>query len=381
MNERWLGVWSFWGDVHPDFADRKQDVESRVAAITRNNDAEELGQLALSDRYLREGYSGPRREHFDLEREAVRLGAFKALEGETQRAAGELRVASLAPAAEADLVCVKTPDLFKSLSPRDGLFRLDRDSWPEECRGNDPFFAFGDYAVYPHPFIRGYRELMGDLIGLGLDGELEVKVALDPARATSRADAASALLLDYWFGCRLTRSTLDSLAPEHLGETWHMRPVGREQFIDTLPLAATVFRWSAEGPIKTLEVDEVAPAESWAAQEGPFVVNRYLHALRDTRERRFVHVDGAVRAYDADLYQATDESPKGDRGPTRRYRKLFRVDGNIADHDWGRIVAHYFRGNELVIEYFGELVDERPGAEPLEAPPTVTVPAMVPRDD
>jgi hypothetical protein len=46
-----------------------------------------------------------------------------------------------------------------------------------------------------------------------------------------------------------------------------------------------------------------------------------------------------------------------------RYRKLFHVDGALDDDLWGRIVAHFVRGNELAIEYFGELLDERPGAE------------------
>ena len=59
------------------------------------------------------------------------------------------------------------------------------------------------------------------------------------------------------------------------------------------------------------------------------------------------------------------------------YRKLFRVDGQIDDVDWGRIVAHFFRSNDLVIEYFGELLDERPGAPAIDKPPSFTVPAIV----
>lgn len=40
------------------------------------------------------------------------------------------------------------------------------------------------------------------------------------------------------------------------------------------------------------------------------------------------------------------------------YRKLFRLDGPMADDDWARLVAHFFRDNELVIEYFGHILDE-----------------------
>lgn len=76
------------------------------------------------------------------------------------------------------------------------------------------------------------------------------------------------------------------------------------------------------------------------------------------------------------MYQATQDNPKGSCGEAVHYRKLFRVDGEVEDAAWGKIVAHYFRGNELVIEYFGELVDERGWAPPPDEPPTSTVPAM-----
>lgn len=76
-------------------------------------------------------------------------------------------------------------------------------------------------------------------------------------------------------------------------------------------------------------------------------------------------------------YHATVDNPKGERGHPVRYRKFFRVDGQIDDADWGRIVAHFFRSNDLVIEYFGELLDERPGAPAIDEPPGFTVPAIV----
>ncbi len=184
------------------------------------------------------------------------------------------------------------------------------------------------------------------------------------------------LLADYWFGCTLTRETIDSVHPEHLGTTWHVRPPDRPTSFGTHPVAATVFRWQADEHVKTLEVIEIAPRDSRVARQGPYVVNRYLHALRNTQLKRFTHVDGAARAYSYDSYEATNDDPKGSCGDVLRYRKLFRVDGPVNDADWGRVVAHFFRGNELVIEYFGELADERGWAPPPDEPPTSTVPAM-----
>lgn len=373
-NEDWRSIWAYWGDVHESFASEKADVEQRIAAIAADNDCAALVRFAAEDRALVTGNSGPPRSVTDPD--LVRVAAFRLLELELGQAQHELHVGALEPARASDLVCRRTPGLWEALSPRHALFRLNRASWPEECVGNDPFFAFGDRAVYPHPFIRDYRELMLDLVRLGLAG-LDAKIAIDPARATSRADAHYGLMADYWFGCKLSRATLDSLDPDDLGETWHMRPVDHEDDFWTLPLAATVFRWSAEGPIKTLVVDEIVPRDSRRAAVGPYMVNRYLHACRDTARRQFLHVDGAVRAYDADIYGATRENPKGERGIARHYRKLFRLDGLIPDEDWGRLVAHFFRGNELVIEYFGELLDERFGSQPLADVPTSPVPAVV----
>jgi hypothetical protein len=90
-----------------------------------------------------------------------------------------------------------------------------------------------------------------------------------------------------------------------------------------------------------------------------YVVNRYLHSIRDTRRRSFIHLDGAAKAFPRDRYGPTVEQPDLPQGQPL-YRKLFRIDGDIPDAEWARLVAHYFRENELVIEYFGELLDERP---------------------
>lgn len=79
----------------------------------------------------------------------------------------------------------------------------------------------------------------------------------------------------------------------------------------------------------------------------------------DTAERRFIHVDGAAKAFPIDGYAADSEWPSARKGDCTHYRKMWRVEGSIADADWGRLVGHFFRGNELVVEYFGEILDER----------------------
>ncbi len=355
LNERWTRVWSYWGPgEYPTAAAEKADIEQHVAAILRDNDADAVMALAREDDLLRNGMVGPR--EFDLNTEALRLGAFRLLEIELSRTQERLRLQSLEPARADDVVCQLTPGLWSVLTKRDRLFPLTRESLSKQV-GNDPFFLHLDRAVFPHPFIRGARELLGDLMFLGFRGS-DVKIALDPVRAQPAAEAQVIFLADYWFGCRLRRSDLDD--PRHVGETWHVRPLDRPVEFGLKPLAATVFRWSLDGTLKTLEIDEIEPADETEA-DGPYRINRYLHAVRDINVQRFVHVDGAVRAYDESRYAATRADPKGDRGDVVHYRKLFRVDDVIDDDIWGHIVAHFFRGNELVIEYFGELLDERSG--------------------
>ena len=51
--------------------------------------------------------------------------------------------------------------------------------------------------------------------------------------------------------------------------------------------------------------------------------------------------------------------PQREKGENPVYRKMWRVEGPIEESEWGRLVGHFFRGNELVIEYFGEALDER----------------------
>jgi hypothetical protein len=369
LNEHHVRVWTYYRDGDYWALAEKADVDARVAAILRDNDHEALVRFARDDLWLRNHYTGPGLGETDLANDALKLGVFRLLELELWKTTGALRRASLAPATEEDLVCRLTPGLWGALSPRHRLFPLTTESWPPRA-GNDPHFALGDRAIYPHAYVRPYRELMGDLYRLAARGH-ETKVALDPNRAESLDRASGSVMLDYWFGCKLTLESLDDL--NAIGETWHVRPPDRELAIDSLPLAATVFRWQRDGKIKILEVEELLPRD---ATDGPYVINRYLHALRDTESHHFVHVDGAVRAYVAETYLATCDNPKGEKGEVLHYRKLFRVDGLLDNDAWGRLVAHYFRRNELVIEYFGELLDERPSAETPTAVPTHSVGAM-----
>jgi hypothetical protein len=59
---------------------------------------------------------------------------------------------------------------------------------------------------------------------------------------------------------------------------------------------ATDFWWSAEGISKVLKVEETVPRSAYRDRTSA-VWNRFLHSIRDTVESRFVHLDGAIKAY------------------------------------------------------------------------------------
>ena len=84
-----------------------------------------------------------------------------------------------------------------------------------------------------------------------------------------------------------------------------------------------------------------------------WVFARYLHAIRDTTKKSFVHCDGALKAFAAERYPQTQQDFRS-RGKGDHYRKLFRVDGEFPASVWSELACSWFRGNNLIGEYFAE---------------------------
>jgi hypothetical protein len=77
-----------------------------------------------------------------------------------------------------------------------------------------------------------------------------------------------------------------------------------------------------------------------------------VHAERDLQNKAFRHFDGAAKVYHQNSYTSRLElaMPKNPR--PAHYLKLFRIDGAIELQDWLSLVSMFFKGNEMVIEYF-----------------------------
>ncbi|MDP9358075.1 MAG: hypothetical protein M3Q71_07330 [Chloroflexota bacterium] len=114
--------------------------------------------------------------------------------------------------------------------------------------------------------------------------------------------------------------------------------------------------WSYRDGIKTVQMEELVPADAKEFAGAPYVANGYVHAQWHLNDACFRHFDGAVRIYDkrryelrlgSDLRNHTSETRADD------YVKLFRLDGSLRLEFWSNIVTRFYRHNELVIEYLG----------------------------
>jgi len=354
INERFFRVWDYERDgPFPHCRAVKDEAERLAAEIQAENPAEELFAATEGDLSFMRGSSFRGPERYARE-QGTRPAAFRQLELLLHRQVGDLNLASVQPPSREDRVCRVVPGLFDALSRRDGLLPLRPEMVPRKIN-HDRYLYFGEHALFPHPGISGARELVGDLWALAAAGA-DIRVAIDPNRVVHREDTQDAVLLDYWFGIKPTRADLDDLSV--VGHTRHERRADMHGRFGSGELVGTDFWWSAEGNRKVLKVEETVPRSAYRDRTSA-VWNRFLHSIRDTAERRFVHLDGAIKAYPVEHYGADFDSPTARKGEDPVYRKMWRVEGPIEESEWGRLVGHFFRGNELVIEYFGEALDER----------------------
>jgi hypothetical protein len=192
---------------------------------------------------------------------------------------------------------------------------------------------------------------------------VQTRIALDPHRVVPRDQRPDMGLYDYWFGVRVDARSLDD--PRAVGRVRFERRADAHD-LGLLPLLAIdVHWWLQDEHCKAVEIEETVPRDPHEAAAG-LVINRYLHAIRDMRRHRWIHVDGAIKAYNQATYEPSRQLTNARKGQPEAYRKLWRADGDLHDGDWGRLLGHYFRDNELVIEAFGSLLDERPGVTPAD---------------
>jgi hypothetical protein len=362
VDERRFNVWEFARDGEfVRHREHKDELERLVASVLAETPAEQLRDLARSDQPLIEGSTFRGFERFDPDNGDLRVIAVRQIEHAVHEAGYRLFDAAYLPATPSDRACRTVPRLFERLETADLLLPLTSEMVREALGWDDRVICVDGFALFPHPALRPARELVQGLCALAAAGR-DVRIAIDPHAVIPITDVESIGLFDYWYGMKLTLDGLDD--PHVIGVTVHARrPDQQDEYM--APLLRTEFRWSSYGASqKSLQVQETVPRSAVLADHGyaklgsQYVQNRYLHSIRDIPSRSFIHLDGAAKAFRRETYGPTASDPMADQGDPI-YRKLFRIDGELGNDAWARLVTHYLRGNELVIEYFGELVDER----------------------
>jgi len=137
------------------------------------------------------------------------------------------------------------------------------------------------------------------------------------------------------------------------GEVTEHRRLNKDPMLERmLPLEATQVMWTRKVREKTVQIEELVPANSSRCNTTDRVLNRYVHSIWRMDQTAFTHVDGAIRAYSKDCYGLRLGSDlRNYPGKASAYRKLFRIDGPLDVGEWSDLVSMFFFGNELVVEY------------------------------
>ncbi|MGD9734935.1 MAG: hypothetical protein AB7V58_04905 [Solirubrobacterales bacterium] len=258
-------VWEFWGEgPYPSSEDLKEEVDARVGEVLRGWSARELAEFARADSWARVGLAEEGWVHPGDDRAAHlrRRLAMRIVELGLWEAEHELRLRTLSDPSPEDRAFSTVPELWEALTERDLLLPLTEERLAEPLSA-DPSLRFGDFALFPNPYLRREREFFWELCDLARTGLYEVKVAIDPFRVVPGDELAMKLLEDYWFGARITRENLDSLDQGDLGRTFHRRDVSTpagEVAQTFYPLIGTSFDWSLrDHTVKVLQVERSAP--------------------------------------------------------------------------------------------------------------------------
>lgn len=248
------------------------------------------------------------------------------------------------------------PELEGKFTPRDFLLPIGRAVKP-----GYGWVTYKDHDIHVHPGLRrsfsaransGLLSLLWYQHGCGLN----VGVAVDHSRICPAGEIPRVIERDRWFGAPFASNDLD--------DTNAVGPVVFYRARDVSPFEhaglRTEFWWSRDGKLKVFTVEELPSPDSPCV--GSRRLCRFVHAIRDTETRRFVHMDGAITIYESEVYErryAQTVNHHEQRIWSSSKVKLFRLDvpGDRPDLEipldtWVDIICSFFRGNELVLEYF-----------------------------
>jgi hypothetical protein len=214
-------------------------------------------------------------------------------------------------------------------------------------------FEHDGMLIFAHPFFRRSLSRLNSLNSpflsqlFSLQGEsgLDVRVALDEDMVGLAHTFQDYFELEYWWGPKFN----DDLERISLGIA---RYEATEMERDFHGISRREFWWYAQDEARTFECEELRDLPAVGTGDESFGC-RFVHSRLDPDSGKPVHLDGAVRMYDAkamvqrldqDIYRA---------GRHSKYTKLWRVDGQLSVTKWKELICHFYRNNWQVGEYLG----------------------------
>jgi hypothetical protein len=232
----------------------------------------------------------------------------------------------------------------------DGLLHID-----DRFHLFDGGIEYKDHVIHYHQFLRrGYRsnpnfDFLGQFIRYYIQtgGNNSFRVAIDHHRIMPKEFYQHLVEMDTWYGPRFDKSKLDDINEVGLTIVKRTSPSPFDLFFDKLE--RTEFFWSYRDGIKTFEVEEISDKELF---HDPYYLNKYVHSERDVKLKRLRHCDGAVKVYLKDDYENRLSTYLPKELKSFKKIKLFRIDGDIGIDEWIALLSMFFKGNEMIMEYF-----------------------------
>lgn len=217
------------------------------------------------------------------------------------------------------------------------------------------FFRRGFYGSHNVDFLHRFAKYYHDSV------DNTFRIALDHNRIMPYEFYQRTLEFDTWYGYPFNISDIDNR--KKVGLTVVKRnEYYPYDFYNTLD--RTEFLWTFKEPIKTFQIEEISNSHHTHEH---FNLNKYIHSERNILTQQLTHFDGAVKVYLQNQYEKRFSTDlKGDsKGQTKI--KLFRIDGNINLEIWSELINYFYRGNEMLIEYFNPEQFEKQYREVIEA--------------
>lgn len=240
------------------------------------------------------------------------------------------------------------PELINKMD-KDGLLCIDSDFILF-----DSGIEYKNHILHYHQFLRREYtsnpnfDFLGGFIGYysHTKNKNQFRIAIDHRRIMPKEFYAHIGELDTWRGLPFDANKLDD--PNYVGLTVLERNKN-SLFEQTCSLDRTEFYWSHRDGIKTFEAEEIS---SDSRVYDHYYLNRYVHSERDIQQKKFRHLDGAVKVYLKDSFSQRKKSLMPKEFKSHSKVKLWRIDGDITLTAWSQMISLFFKSNEMIIKYF-----------------------------